>query len=342
MSSGLQKLVQSKLSEANEWPLLSAFLLLTGALTFTKYALKTIAFLSQTFILPGHNLEKFGAKKGAWAVVTGASDGIGREFSIQLAQAGYNILLVARNNKMLGDVAAAISEKCGSSVETRIELVDFSKNDEALYANLKTVLAGMDVGVLVNCVGRSYDMPTYLAEADEKLMDDIITINVAGTVRVTRAVLPGMVARKRGLILNLGSFAGSIPSPMLATYSGTKAFVSTFSDALAEEVKGHGIVVEHLNTYFVVSKMSNIKRPSLFVPTPKAYVRSALSKIGSPCGAAFTNRPATSTPYWGHALLDWAIHVVGWKQLFISHTHGLHTDIRRRALRKLAREAKKE
>lgn len=60
------------------------------------------------------------------------------------------------------------------------------------------------------------------------------------------------MCRKRGLILNIGSFAGSIPSPMLATYSGTKAFLSTFTSALAEEVKKDNIVVEHVNTYFVV------------------------------------------------------------------------------------------
>jgi NAD(P)-dependent dehydrogenase (short-subunit alcohol dehydrogenase family) len=58
--------------------------------------------------------------------------------------------------------------------------------------------------------------------------------------------------RKRGLVLNIGSFAGAVPSPMLATYSGTKAFLATFTSALAEEVRAHNIVVEHVNTYFVV------------------------------------------------------------------------------------------
>jgi 17beta-estradiol 17-dehydrogenase / very-long-chain 3-oxoacyl-CoA reductase len=61
------------------------------------------------------------------------------------------------------------------------------------------------------------------------------------------------MCRKRGLILNIGSFAGSIPSPMLATYSGTKAFLATFTSALAEEVKKDNITVKHVNTYFVVN-----------------------------------------------------------------------------------------
>jgi short-subunit dehydrogenase len=65
------------------------------------------------------------------------------------------------------------------------------------------------------------------------------------------------VSRKRGLILNMGSFAGAFGSPMLATYSGSKAFLSTFSTALGEEVKVHNITVEHVNTYFVVSVVSH-------------------------------------------------------------------------------------
>lgn len=78
------------------------------------------------------------------------------------------------------------------------------------------------------------------------------------------------------------------------------------------------------------------------VPTPPAYVRSVLSKIGLSCGAAMTDRPGTITPFWSHALIDYIIHVIGWKSLFISHAHTILKDQRRRALRKLEREAKKE
>lgn len=165
-----------------------------------------------------------------------------------------------------------------------------------------------------------------------------------------------MSRRKRGLILNMGSFAGAVPSPMLATYSGTKAFLATFTAALAEEVRQHNILVEHLNTHFVVrrllhhsnqvshfhqvSKLSKIRKPSLLTPMPAAYVRSALSKVGLAGGAAFTGRPNTSTPYWSHSILDFVINLIGIPSLFISYTHNLHKDIRRRALRKLEREAK--
>lgn len=88
--------------------------------------------------------------------------------------------------------------------------------------------------------------------------------------------------------------------------------------------------------------MSKIRKSTALVPTPAAYVRSALSKIGLSCGAALSDRPGTITPFWSHALVDYMIHAIGWKSLFISYTHTLHKDIRHRALKKLEREAKKE
>jgi 17beta-estradiol 17-dehydrogenase / very-long-chain 3-oxoacyl-CoA reductase len=88
--------------------------------------------------------------------------------------------------------------------------------------------------------------------------------------------------------------------------------------------------------------MSNIRRTSALIPSPASYVRACLSKIGFSCGAALTGRPGTLTAFWSHALLDYAMHVIGWKTRFIAYTHSLHKDIRRRALRKQEREAKKQ
>ena len=93
---------------------------------------------------------------------------------------------------------------------------------------------------------------------------------------------------------------------------------------------------------FQVSKLSKIRKSSLLIPKPGPFVRSVLSKIGLACGAAFSGRPDTSTPYWSHALLDYAMTLVNSPSLFISYTHGLHKDIRKRALNKLARDAKKQ
>jgi short-subunit dehydrogenase len=117
-------------------------------------------------------------------------------------------------------------------------------------------------------------MPTYFVDTPLQEMDDILTININATLHVTQAVLPSMIQRqvvssiaelfrsysivnrKRGLILNMGSFAGAFGSPMLATYSASKAFLSTFTTALGDELKLHNITVEYVNTYYVVSVVS--------------------------------------------------------------------------------------
>ncbi|KAJ7074551.1 3-ketoacyl-CoA reductase [Mycena amicta] len=311
-------------------------LLALGSLSAGRFAYQTLSVFLQTFVLPGTSLKKFGAKKGAWAVVTGASDGIGKEFATQLAGRGFNVLLVARNAALLSTVGQEIQAKYPGT-QTAVHTIDFAATDEAAYAALSRELDVLDVGVLVNNVGKSHAYPAYLVDTPLDEMRDIVQINVNATLRVTYGILPGMIRRKRGLILNIGSFAGSVPSPMLAAYSGTKAFLSTFTSALADEVRQHKIVVEHVNTHFVVSKLSKIRHSSLLVPTPKAYVRSVLGKIGLACGAAYSRRPQTSTPYWSHAMLDWTLNVIGLPWVFISYTHNLHKDIRRRALKKLAK-----
>ncbi|KAF8070405.1 3-ketoacyl-CoA reductase [Lyophyllum atratum] len=337
----LDQLREVPLSLVREQPYLSVFLLALGFFSVARLVFQTLSVLLQTFVIPGKNLKRFGAKKGAWAVVTGASDGIGKEFAFQLAKAGFNVLLVARNKDLLRTTASDIAKKY-PGVSTETHTIDFSKNDEAAYQSLTAALHDRDIGVLVNNVGKSHNMPAYLVDTPKEEMTDIVAINVNATLRVTYAILPGMVQRKRGLILNIGSFAGAIPSPMLATYSGTKAFLATFTSALAEEVRAHNVIVEHVNTYFVVSKLSKIRKSSMLTPQPGPYVRAVLSKIGLACGAGYSGRPGTSTPYWSHALMDYGMTLIGLPSVFIGFTHGLHKSIRKRALRKQEREAKQQ
>ncbi|KAF4620334.1 hypothetical protein D9613_000358 [Agrocybe pediades] len=321
-------------------PYVALLLLGLGSFSALRLAYQTLSVILQTFVLPGANLKRYGAKKGAWAVVTGATDGIGKEFAMQLAKAGFNIIVVARNKELLAQTTSEIETKY--KVSAASYSIDFAKADATAYHSFAQFVEGHDIGVLVNNVGKSHNMPVYFAETPEDELTDIVSINVTATLRVTHAILPGMVQRKRGLILNIGSFAGSVASPMLATYSGTKAFLSKFSDALGEEVKKDNITVEHVNTYFVVSKLSKIRKPTALIPNPGPYVRSVLGKIGLSCGASYSGRPNTSTPFWSHALLEYAMTLVGIPSLFVSYTHGLHKSIRKRALAKAAREAKSQ
>jgi 17beta-estradiol 17-dehydrogenase / very-long-chain 3-oxoacyl-CoA reductase len=321
-----------------ERPWLSTLLLLLGSFSVAQLALKTASVLMQTFILPGASLTRFGAKKGSWAVVTGASDGIGLEFALQLAKAGFNIVLVARNNEKLFTVAAQIDAQYGSNVSTKICLIDLSKESAAAYDALAKECEDLDIGILVNNAGRSHSMPVDFVHTPKQEIEDILAINIDATVSITRIILPGMIKRKRGLILNIGSFAGAVPMPMLATYSASKAFLSTFTDALGEEVKVHNIIAVHVNTYFVVSKLSKIRKPSMFIPAASDYVRSVLSKVGLSCGAAFTGRPHTSTPYWSHALIDYLMGLILPKNVFIRNGHNMQKSIRIRALKKQAKQ----
>ncbi|KAH7873104.1 uncharacterized protein C8R40DRAFT_1113971, partial [Lentinula edodes] len=246
-----RSLANSGIQLANAYPLAASLLLGFGAITIAKFCYRTLS------------LKRYGAKKGAWAIVTGTSDGIDKEFAFQLAKAGFNVFLVARNLELLDTAAAEIASKY--SVSTQTASIDFAKDDDAAYEILSQKFQGLDVGVLVNNVGKSHAMPVYLVDTPKEEMADIVSINVNATMRVTYSILPGMIHGKRGLILNIGSFAGAIPSPMLATYSGTKAFLATFTSALAEEVRQHGITVEHINTYFVVSKLSKIRKSSTLI-----------------------------------------------------------------------------
>lgn len=120
---------------------------------------------------------------------------------------------------------------------------------------------------------------------------------------------------KNGLIFNMGSFAGLVATPYLSVYSAGKAFLSTWSQALGTEVAKDGIVVEHVNTYFVVSAMSKIRKPSLLIPTAKNYVASVLGKVGVPCGA---NVPFTSAPYPMHGIANWAINNLFTNQFWVT------------------------
>ncbi|QIX00609.1 hypothetical protein AMS68_006126 [Peltaster fructicola] len=304
-------------------------------------SLKILSFwrmIASLFILPGVSLSKFG-KRGTWAVVTGASDGLGKEFALQLARKGFSILLVSRTQSKLDTLAHEIEIK--HNVQTKVLAMDFSANKDTDYTRLKEIVEELDIAILINNVGQSHSIPVPFSRTEEKEMNDIITINCTGTLKVTQLVVPGMIKRKKGLVLTMASFGGLIPSPLLATYSGSKAFLQQWSTALASELKPHGITVQIVQSYLVTSAMSKIKRTSLLIPNPKQFVRAALSRIGRHGGAQ--GMSATSTPYWSHAIMHWAIatFVGTMNTTVINFNRTMHIGIRRRALKKAEREAKK-
>lgn len=284
-------------------------------------------------------------------MVTGASDGIGKEFAIQLAKHGFSIVLVSRTQSKLTAVASEIKARY-PSVQTKCVAIDFAqplsqsndKNEHSgrgNYVELESALAGLEIAVLVNNVGRSHSIPVPFLNTPVQEMQDIINVNCGATLQVTQMIAPQMVARRRGLIITMASFGGIVPTPLLATYSGSKAFLQHWSSALAAELAPAGIKVQLVQSNLVVSAMSKVRKPSALVPTPKVFVGAALAKIGRSGGAQ--GIAATGTPYWAHALMHWALaSITGTMNWVVVHQNkAMHEQIRSRALRKLEREGKK-
>ncbi|OAA66488.1 3-ketoacyl-reductase [Niveomyces insectorum RCEF 264] len=316
-----------------------AALAAVGALYVGSKLFSFLGLLLSLTVLTGTNLRKYG-KKGTWAVVTGASDGLGKEYASQLAAKGFNLVLVSRTKSKLDALASQLEDKyAGSGLQTKVLAMDYAQNDDADYERLAELIDGLDIGILVNSVGQSHSIPVPFLQTAGSELQNIVTINCLGTLKTTQVVAPGMVQRKRGLILTMGSFGGWMPTPYLATYSGSKAFLQQWSSSVAAELKPSGIDTYLVLSYLVVSAMSKVRRPSLLIPRPDAFVRTALGKVG-------VGRQAfayTYTPYWSHAIFQWVVEStlgVG-HSLSIWYNLVMHKDIRNRALRKAAREAKK-
>ncbi|TDZ30923.1 Very-long-chain 3-oxoacyl-CoA reductase [Colletotrichum sidae] len=311
-----------------------------GALFLSSKLLSYVKFLLGAFVLGGTSLRKYG-KPGTWAVVTGASDGLGKEYAYQLASKGFNLVLVSRTQSKLETLAHEIEAKFSGKTQVKILAMDFARDDNADYDRLAQLISGLEVAILINNVGQSHSIPVPFLQTARDELQNIVTINCLGTLKVTQVVAPLMQQRKKGLILTMGSFAGWIPTPYLATYSGSKAFLQHWSSSLAQELKADGIDVQLVISYLITTAMSKIRRASVTIPNPRNFVRAALSKVGT---GIYQNFAYTYTPWWTHALMLWLVE----STIGVAHEWALwfnlkmHADIRTRALKKAAREAKKQ
>ena len=317
-----------------------------GVLKLTLFLLRSLALIADLFILPPVNFSKYGSKAGTYAVVTGASDGIGKEYARQLGKRGFNLILISRTLSKLEDLQAEIQKNCNVKVE--ILALDFSTDEPGNYEKIKELCKRFPVSILVNNVGRSHSIPVPFLETEEEEMRNIITINNTATLMVTQVVAPIIVntvkekKSPRGLILTMGSFGGLIPTPLLATYSGSKAFLQNWSNSLAGELAKDNVDVEVILSYLVTSAMSKVRRTSMMIPNPKQFVASTLRNVGRRCGAQ--ERYATSTPYWSHAIYEFLIEEVFgvYAKAVNSINYSFHKSIRARALKKAERLAKQQ
>ncbi|KAH9366244.1 hypothetical protein HPB48_008336 [Haemaphysalis longicornis] len=230
-------------------------------------------------------------------VVTGGTDGIGKQYARQLAKRGLNIILISRSLDKLKDTAQEL--EFDFRVRTQIIQADLSEGRH-IYPEIARQLDGKEIGILINNAGVMYDSPSLFLNVPEKKLVESVNINMMAVMMMTYLVLPQMVERKKGLIVNISSISSFYPLPLMAIYSASKVFVDWFSMALDYEYRDKGITVQSLIPSYISTKLvrfSNfLSTPSIIVPNAETFVKSSLQTIG------VSNR---TTGFWTHGLQFW-------------------------------------
>jgi short-subunit dehydrogenase len=169
------------------------------------------------------------------AIVTGASGGLGLEFAKLLASDGVDLVLVARSGDKLEKIAAELRASHGRNVETVVQ--DLSVADAA--ARIKERVSACDI--LINNAG--FANRGRFDELDASHVREEVMLDVVTLTELTRLYLPGMRANGKGRVMNVASTAGFLPGPYMAVYYASKAYVISFSQAIAEELRGSGVTV---------------------------------------------------------------------------------------------------
>jgi len=168
-------------------------------------------------------------------------------------------------------------------VEIRTLAFDFGTSDLQSYEAIKKALTGLEIGVLVNNVGVATEYPELFTQYPngEKFWKTMIDVNCFAATEMTYIVLPDMLKRHKGIVINIASAASFVPTPLFSVYSATKTFVSFFTRGLISEYLDSGIIFQCVHPYYVATKMSKVKRANFFAPDPDYYASSALDTVGN-------------------------------------------------------------
>jgi len=246
----------------------------------------------------------------SWALVTGASDGIGRAFAHELASHGFNLVLHGRNPGKLSAVVDSLKTSF-PTIKTRTVIVDATSFTHTDISNIAASIADLPLTVLINNVGGTgvlrANFQTFGSTTPEEL-DGLINVNIRFTIHLTHALLPQLTANTPALIMNIGSQAHA-GVPYLSTYSGTKGFIHSFSKALAVEMQGQGEQIEVLEILVgsVQTNQNRTEKPTYFVPSARTMAQSALARVG--CGEA------SIVAYGGHAVQAMGMNLMPSKTL---------------------------
>ena len=251
-----------------------------GSCFILKWLLQILIFgwkMLRCFILPNIGFEKDLTKYGRWAVVTGSTEGIGRQYALELAKRGLDIVLISLPER-LDEVAREIEDKF--SVKTKTIAFDFSVQD-ADYGVITEQLHELDIGILVNNVGLGPGKQSLFQNLNPSSLHDMINVNIVPQVILTHSILQGMIVRKRGMIVHMASGMSYFPIPAMHLYPSTKAFMSHFAQGLQIEAQSYPYIHHQLVTpHFVATSMMKSMKNTSFAPSAEVFVRSAVKTIG--------------------------------------------------------------
>lgn len=217
------------------------------------------------------------------ALITGASAGLGTHFALALAKQGHDLILVARRQDRLDQLAQLVRQRHG--VDAHVVALDLSRKNAVAKLAETVSRQGLSVDILINNAG--YGARGAFAELDRAVQVRMIDLNCRALVELCHAFLPDMIAARSGAILNVASTAAFQPGPWMAVYYATKAFVLSFSEALHEEVKDQGVRVSALcpgptRTEFAdVADMADSDLFKRFAAAPETVVADGLKALAA-------------------------------------------------------------
>ena len=214
------------------------------------------------------------------ALITGASSGIGLELANLFARDGNDLVLVARSEGKLRQIASRLEGEFG--IATRVLAADLAKPHAAQELVMTLNVHKVTIDALVNNAGFGLAGPFVATDLDKEL--EMIQVNIVALTELTKLLLPGMVTRRSGRILNLASTAAFQPGPLMAVYYATKAYVLSFSEAIADELRDSGVTVTALcpgptDTGFAAvaslesSRLFNMAKPMIPPRWPESAMR---------------------------------------------------------------------
>jgi short-subunit dehydrogenase len=223
--------------------------------------------------------------EGSSALITGASAGIGREFARQLAGRAGSLVLVARRQARLEELRDELTKR-DPNLNVHIRAADLSHEDAVMDLCDWLEREKISIDLLINNAGLG-DLGPF-ATGEIQRVREMLAVNVTSLTLLTRSLLPGMIARKRGAILNVSSTAGFLPIASFAVYAATKAYVTSFSEAIRAELRGTGVTVASLCPGPVPTEFTQVaarspaardRSPEFIRVSPQEVARDGLAAI---------------------------------------------------------------